>query len=92
MAKTIAALAATITLAVVVVASSTATNAGRGWWGRGVVGGFWASATIGVLRARPNYPYIDGYYAPTPVYYSYYAPLPPYPCWRWRHGYRYRVC
>jgi len=33
------------------------------------------------------------YYAPAPVYYSYYAtPYPYYNCWRWRYGYRYRVC
>jgi hypothetical protein len=43
-------------------------------------------------------------YAPAPVYYGYYAPAPvgynaynaPRPylwgCWRWRFGYRYRVC
>jgi hypothetical protein len=54
-------------LAAVAVASSTAANAGRGLWGRGVVGEFWASATIGTLRARPNYPYLYSYYAPTPV-------------------------
>ena len=35
----------------------------------------------------------SNYYAAAPVYYSYYAtPYPSYNCWRWRYGYRYRVC
>jgi hypothetical protein len=45
---------------------------------------------------QPSY---YNYYAPQPVYYDYYAapqqyylPRPYYNCWRWRNGYRYRVC
>jgi hypothetical protein len=41
-----------------------------------------------------------GYYQPgpgsttatAPAYYGYHAPGPYYGCWRWRNGYRYRVC
>ena len=40
-----------------------------------------------------------GYYQPAPVYdgyapayYGYSAPGPYYGCFRWRNGYRYRVC
>ena len=52
---------------------------------------------IGSAYARPYYGY--GYYQPAPAYYGYapaysgyYAPGPYYDCWRWRNGYRYRVC
>ena len=76
---------------------------GRGWGGPGLIGGFAAGAIIGSALARPyGYPYAYyGYYAPAPVYYDYYVPAPayygyygprPYGCWRWRYGYRYRVC
>ena len=44
-------------------------------------------AIVGSALARP-YPY--AYYGPAPVYY--YGPAPYYGCWRWRNGYRYRVC
>jgi hypothetical protein len=41
-------------------------------------------------------PAYSGYYAPAygyyPAYSGYYAPRPYYGCWRWRGGYRYRVC
>ena len=43
-------------------------------------GGYYAAAPV-------DY----GYYAPAPAYYNY-APRPYYNCWRWRNGYRYRVC
>ena len=57
-----------------------------------------AGAIIGSAYARPYYGGY-GYYQPAPVYddyapayYGYSAPGPYYGCWRWRNGYRYRVC
>jgi hypothetical protein len=55
--------------------------------GAGLLGGFVAGAIVGSALARP-YPY--PYYGPAPAYY--YGPAPYHGCWRWRHGYRYRVC
>ena len=55
----------------------------------------------GYYSAHPYYPAgYYGYYAPAysysvyagPAYYGYYGPRPYYGCWRWRNGYRYRVC
>ncbi|MGA7487950.1 MAG: hypothetical protein WBW74_13560 [Xanthobacteraceae bacterium] len=37
-----------------------------------------------------GYGYAPAYYGYSPGYY--YAPRPYYGCWRWRRGYRYRVC
>jgi hypothetical protein len=100
MRKTLTALAAAATIAV--VAAPTSADARRGWWGPGMVGGFAAGAIIGSAFARPYYGGYYGYYQPAPVYYDYYAPAPvyydyvapqpSYGCWRWRYGYRYRVC
>ncbi|SRR5216684_5396031 len=56
---------------------------GYGGYGYGGYGGY------GGYYPAPAY---YGYYAPAPVYYNYYAPSPYYGCWRWRYGYRYRVC
>ena len=106
MRKAVTALAAAATIAVATVATPTTADARRGWWGPGIIGGFAAGAIIGSAFARPygyGYPYgYYGYYAPAPVYYDYYtpapayygyyAPRPYYGCWRWRSGYRYRVC
>jgi hypothetical protein len=42
-----------------------------------------------------GYSYAPAYYGGgyAPGYYGYaYAPRPVYSCWRWRSGYRYRVC
>jgi hypothetical protein len=65
--------------------------------GPAIIGGLAAGAIIGSAHARPYYGY--GYYQPAPAYYGYgpaysgyYAPGPYYDCWRWRNGYRYRVC
>ena len=99
MRKTVATLAAAATIAAATVATPNSADARwRGWWGPGLVGGFAAGAIVGSALARPYYyPYgYYGYYAPAPVYYDYYTPAPLYygpgPCWRWRHGYRYRAC
>lgn len=42
--------------------------------------------------APTYYGYAPAYYGYAPAYSGYYAPRPYYRCWRWRHGYRYRVC
>jgi hypothetical protein len=95
MRKTLTALAAAATIAA--VAAPTTADARRGWRGPAVVGG---------LAAGAPYQYFGGYYnhgQPAPVYYDYIGlPLiyygdyaPPQPsdgCWRYRYGYRYRVC
>jgi len=116
MKKTLTALAAAGTLAVVTVATPTTADARWGWWGP-AIGAFAAGAIISGALARPYYygyyptysyyPY--GYY-PTysyypygyypaysysygPAYYGYAAAPGPYvSCWRYRNGYRYRVC
>jgi len=105
MRKSLTALATAATIAVAAVAAPTAADARRGWWGP-AIGGFAAAAIIGSAFARP-YGYYGGYYnyyRPAPVYYNYYQPAPVYydyyaapqpyyyNCWRWRYGYRYRVC
>lgn len=47
----------------------------------------------GYYNAYYPQPVYYNYYAPQPAYYDYYyAPRPNYGCWRWRYGYRYRVC
>lgn len=106
MRKTLTAVAAAATLAVVTVATPNKADARWGWWGP-ALGAFAAGAIIGGALARPYYygPYYGAYYPaysyyPTysyygyaPAYYGYaYAPGPYYSCWRWRYGYRYRVC
>jgi hypothetical protein len=80
-----------LVLAASVVGATTVSPADAGCYGCGVgaglLGGFVAGAIVGSALARP-YPY--AYYGPAPAYY--YGPGPYYGCWRWRHGYRYRVC
>jgi hypothetical protein len=101
MRKALTALAAAATIAAVAV--PTTADARRGWRGPGIVGGFAAGAIVASAFARPygyggyfNYyqpaPVYYDYYAPAPLYYDYAAPQPYYGCWRWRYGYRYRVC
>jgi hypothetical protein len=104
MRTTLTAVAAAATIAIAAVATPTTADARRGWWGPAIIGGLAAGAIIGSAYARPYYGY--GYYEPAPAYdgyapaydgyapaYSgYYAPGPYYGCWRWRNGYRYRVC
>jgi hypothetical protein len=99
MKKTLTALAAAGTLAVATVATPTTADARWGWWGP-AIGAFAAGAIIGGALASPyaygSYPY--GYYPAYsysygPAYYGYAAAPGPYGgCWRWRNGYRYRVC
>jgi hypothetical protein len=102
MRKTLTALAAAATIAAVAV--PTTADARRGRWAPGIVGGFAAGAIVASAFARP-YGYSGGYYtyyqpapvyydyyAPAPLYYDYVAPQPYYGCWRFRYGYRYRVC
>jgi hypothetical protein len=101
MRRTLTAVAAAATIAVAAVATPTTADARRGWWGP-ALGGFAVGAIIGGALARPYYAPNYGYYRPAPVYYDYYAPAPAYygyyepqpyySCWRWRNGYRYRVC
>jgi hypothetical protein len=82
MRKSLTALASAATIAA--VASPTTADAGRGWWG-----------PYGYSGAYYNYyqpaPVYYDYYA-APIYYDYVAPRPSYGCWRFRYGYRYRVC
>ena len=108
MRKSLTALAAAATVAVGAIATPTTADARWGWWGPALLGGFAAGAIIGSAFARPyyygygyGYPAYGygGYYAPAyyggyyPAYSGYsYAPRPYYGCWRWRGGYRYRVC
>ena len=102
MRKAVTALAVAGTIAAATVANLSTADARRGWWGPAVIGGIAAGAIIGSAFARPNYGYGYGYHAPAPVYYDYYTPAPAYygyyapgpyyGCWRWRYGYRYRVC
>ena len=106
MKKTLTALVAAAAITVAAVATPTSAEARRGCWGPGIVGGLFAGALIAGAFARPYYyPYYGGYYNayyPGPVSYDYYAPAyapayyycgpEPYSCWRWRGGYRYRVC
>jgi hypothetical protein len=103
MRKTATALALAGTIAAGTVVTPSTADARRGWWGPALVGGFAAGAIVGSAFARP-YPYYGygyGVYAPSPVYYDYYTPGPAYYgyyaprpnyCWRFRYGYRYRVC
>jgi hypothetical protein len=101
MRKAVTALAVAGTIAAAAVANPSTADARRGWWGP-AIGGFAAGAIIGSALARPYYGYGYGYRAPAPVYYDYYTPAPAYygyyapgpyyGCWRWRYGYRYRVC
>ena len=107
MRKTLTAFAAAGTLAVATIATPTTADARWGWWGP-AVGGLVVGAIIGSALARPAYGYYGygypaysyyGGYGYTPAYYGYayspgyyYAPRPYYGCWRWRGGYRYRVC
>ena len=103
MRKAVTALAVAGTIASAAVANPSTADARRGWWGP-AIGGFAAGAIIGSALARPYYGYGYGYgyrapapvyydyYTPAPAYYGYYAPGPYYGCWRWRYGYRYRVC
>jgi hypothetical protein len=108
MRKSLTALAAAATFAAAAVAAPTTADARWGWRGGAFIGGLAAGAVIGGALARPYYggyyggyynsyyypgPAYYNYYAPAPVYYDYYAaPQPYYGCWRFRYGYRYRVC
>jgi len=101
MRKTLSALAAAA--AVVAVASVAAPTTA----GAGCCDGAYGPIPPGVL-AQPYYggyyPYYfpspeyaysfgNGYIPPYPAYYNYYyVPAPYAGCWRWRNGYRYRVC
>ena len=105
MKQTLTALAAAGTLALATVA--TPTSADARWWGP-AIGAFAAGAIIGGALASPYaYGYYGGYYpgysyypygyypaySYGPAYYGYAAAPGPYgSCWRWRNGYRYRVC
>jgi hypothetical protein len=56
-------------------------------------GGYYGGYNGGYYPAYYAGPTYYSYYAPQPAYYDYYyAPRPYYNCWRWRYGYRYRVC
>src|SRR5262245_386888 len=105
MKKTLTAVAAAATIAVASVATPTTAEARWGWWGP-ALGAFAVGAIVGGALARPYYygGYYGGYY-PAYSYYPTYgysyapaysgyadAPRPYYSCWRWRGGYRYRVC
>jgi hypothetical protein len=96
MRTTLTAVAAAATIAVAAIATPTTADAAR-MVGPGHHVAAAAGAIIGSAYARPYYGY--GYYQPAPVSYGYvpaysgyYAPGPYYDCWRWRNGYRYRVC
>jgi hypothetical protein len=99
MRTTLTAVAAAATIAVATIAAPTTADARRGWWAPAIIGGLAAGAIIGSAYARPYYGGY-GYYQPAPVYDGYApayyggysAPGPYYGCWRWRNGYRYRVC
>jgi hypothetical protein len=99
MRTTLTAVAAAATIAVATMAAPTTADARRGWWAPAIIGGLAAGAIIGSAYARPYYGGY-GYYQPAPVYDGYApayyggysAPGPYYGCWRWRNGYRYRVC
>jgi hypothetical protein len=101
MRKSLTALAAAGTIAITAVATPTAADARWGWWGP-ALGGLAVGAIIGSALARPAYGYYGypaySYYGYAPAYYGYahspgyYAPRTYYNCWRWRGGYRYRVC
>jgi len=94
MRKILTTLAAAATIAA--VAAPTTADARRGWRG----------PPVGGLAGGAPYQYFGGSYnygQPAPVYYDYIGlPLiyygdyaPPQPsdgCWRYRYGYRYRVC
>jgi hypothetical protein len=95
------ALAVAATVAAATVATPGAAEAGgREWVGPAIFGGIAAGLIVGSQIARPRYPgpvYFE-YAQPGPTYYEvyppqYYGPPPPVDdCWRWRHGYRQRVC
>lgn len=99
MRRTVTALAAAATIAAATVAMPGTADAGQGWWGPAIIGGIAAGIIVGSQIAQPQYPgpvYFE-YSQPGPTYYEvyppqYYAPPPLDSCWRWRHGYRQRVC
>ena len=104
MRKTLTAVAAAATIGVATVAAPTTADARWGWWGP-AIGAFAAGAIIGGALASsygyyggyyPAYSYPYGYYPAYsygPAYYGYAAAPGAYlSCWRWRNGYRYRVC
>jgi|SRR5215472_2984178 len=102
MRKTLSALAGA--LAVAGVSSVAApTTAGAGCCDGGVYGpippGALAQPYYGgyypYYFPSPDYAFSfgNGYIPPYPAYYNYYyVPAPYWGCWRWRNGYRYRVC
>lgn len=100
MRRTVTALAAAATIAAATVATPNAADAGgRDWLGPAIIGGIAAGILVGTQIARPRYPgpvYFE-YSQPGPTHYEvyppqYFAPPPGPDCWRWRHGYRQRVC
>jgi hypothetical protein len=99
MRRTVTALVAAATIAAATVATPSTAAAGRDWWVPALIGGIAAGAIVGTQIARPQYPgpvYFE-YAQPGPTYYEvyppqYFAPPPADNCWRWRHGYRHRVC
>jgi hypothetical protein len=98
MTRTLTAVAAAMAIAVTAITVPTTADARNGWWAPAIIGGLAAGAIVGSAYGRPYYGYGYGYYQPAPAYYGtpaysgYYAPGPYYGCWRWRNGYRYRVC
>jgi hypothetical protein len=83
MRKTLTLLAAAALAAA--IATPAAADGRRG--GRAVGG--WAVGAISANVITPDYyPYYGSFYSYNgPNYYP-----GPYPCWRWRHGYRFWVC
>jgi hypothetical protein len=88
MRTTLTAVAAAATIAVAAIATPTTADARNGWWAPAIIGGLAAGAIIGSGYYQPG----PAYYDYAPAYSGYYAPGPYYGCWRWRNGYRYRVC
>ena len=65
----------------------------RPYYGGYGYGGYYGGYGGGYYNSYYPGPTYYSYYAPQPAYYDYYyTPRPYYNCWRWRYGYRYRVC
>jgi hypothetical protein len=95
MRKALTALAAAATIAA--IAAPTTADARRGWRGPAIVGGSAAGTPYGYYGGHYNYgqpaPVFYDYYGLNPIYYDDYAAPQVYDgCWRYRYGYRYRVC
>jgi hypothetical protein len=99
MTRTLTALAAAATIAIVAVAAPQQAEARHGGWGPGIVGGLAAGAIIGGALAGPRYyggyqdPYYGGYSGYQEPYYGGYAysgctryrVMTPYG-WRWHRA------